>query len=157
VSSRADRLAAELETANEELARYLEGLSPEEWLSPTRADDEEVRPVGVVALHVAEAHLNINARVMALASGGEVPPRRPELFAERNARRAAENPAPDQAATVELLRRNCGIVAARVRRLTDEELDRPGEVSGEPATAETEMRKRQLNHVRSHFESIRGN
>ena len=156
MSPRAERLAAELEAVNEELARYLEQLTPEEWLSPTRADDDELRPVGVVALHVAEAHLNINARVMALASGGEVPPRRPELFAERNARHAAENPRPDQAATIDLLRRNGGIAAARVRQLTDAELDRPGEVSGEPATAETEMQKRQLNHVRSHLESIRG-
>jgi hypothetical protein len=109
-----------------------------------------------VALHVAEAHLNISARVMALAAGGEVPPRRPELFADRNARRAAEKPRPVQRETIELLRRNGGIVAARLRTLSDEELDRPGEVSGEPATAETEIGGRLLNHVRSHLASIRG-
>jgi hypothetical protein len=156
MSGRSELLAAELEAVNEELAGYLEALSAEEWLSPTRADDGEVRPVGVVALHVAEAHLNISARVTALASGGVVPPRKPERFAERNAQHAAENPHPDQAATIDLLRRNCAIVAARVRALNDRELDRPGEVSGEPATAETEIQKRQLNHVRSHLESIRG-
>jgi len=156
VSERADRLAAEFEAANAELVAHLEALTPEQWLAPTAAGDEEVRPVGVVALHVAEAHLNINARVLALASGGEVPPRRPELFAERNARHAAENPRPDQVKTIELLRRNAGIVAARTRALGDEELDRPGFVTGEPTTAEGEFRNRQLAHVRTHLASIRG-
>ena len=154
--TRAERLAAALEAANEEFAAHLEGLSPEQWLAPTGANDDEVRPVGVVALHVAEAHLNINARVMALAAGGEVPPRRPELFADRNAHHAAANPRPDQAETIELLRRNAGIVATRLRALSDEELDRPGEVGGEPATAETEFDRRQLSHLRSHLASIRG-
>jgi hypothetical protein len=155
-SRRADALAAEFEAANELFAVFLERLSPEEWRAVTKADDEEIRPVAVVALHVAEAHLNINARVMALAAGGEVPRRRPELFAERNARHAAANPDPDQAETIDLLRRNGALVAARFRALSNEELDRPGEVSGEPATAETEFSGRQMNHVRSHFASIRG-
>ncbi len=156
MTGRAERLAAQLEAANEEFAAYLEALTLAEWLSPTRADDEEIRPVGVVALHVAEAHLTINARVMALAACSAVPPRRPELFAERNSRHAEENPRPDQAATIALLRHNCEVVAGRLRSLGDEELDRPGEVSGEPATAESEFKVRQLNHLRAHLESIRG-
>jgi len=155
-SRRAEVLAAEFEAANELFAVYLERLGPEEWLAPTKADDEELRPVGVVALHVAESHLGINARVTALAAGTEVPARRPEIFAERNARHAEANPEPDQVETIALLRRNGSLVAARFRALTDEELDRPGEVSGEPATAETEFSGRQMTHLRSHFASIRG-
>lgn len=106
---RADRLAAQLEAANEEFAAYLEALTPEKW-----------------------------------------------LFAERNSRHAEENARPDQAATIANLRHNCEVVAGRLRSLGDEELDRPGEVSGEPATAESEFKVRQLNHIYAHLESIRG-
>jgi hypothetical protein len=155
-SLRSEALAAEFEAANELFAVYLERLSPEQWQEKTRADDEELRPVGVVALHVAESHLNINARVLALAAGTEVPARRPELFAERNARHAAANPDPDQAETIALLRRNGSTVASRFRELTAEDLDRPGEVSGEPATAESEFSGRLMNHIRSHYASIKG-
>jgi len=155
-SRRAEILAAEFETANEQFAAFLERMTPEEWRARTRADDDEVRQVGVVVLHVAEAHLGINARVMALAAGTDVPPRIPELFAERNARHAEANPNPDQAETIALLRRNASAAAARFRALSEEELDRAGEVSGEPATAESEFSGRQMNHLRSHFASIKG-
>jgi hypothetical protein len=148
-----ERLAAELRSVNEELARLLEGLSDEQWRMPV---SDELRPVGVVALHVARAHPRINERVRALASGTPVPPRRPELFDERNRREAESHPDPDRGETIALLRDNCAEAAALIEHLNDEQLHRAGEEEpGVPTTAERVIELRQIGHVRAHLASIR--
>ncbi len=58
------------------------------------------RSLGVIAHHVAWAHAHINARVRAFAERHSVPARRPDLFDERNARLARENPDPRQNETL---------------------------------------------------------
>jgi hypothetical protein len=82
MSTRAERLAREFAEANDALARLLERATPEQWLRCTR-DEGELRPIGIIAHHVAWAHHHINQRVRAFAEGLPVPPRRPDLFDER--------------------------------------------------------------------------
>src|SRR5439155_3196856 len=83
--------------------------------------------------------------------------RRPELFDERNARHAQENPNPDRNATIDLLRHGGAAVIALIARLSDLELDRRAqEDPGAPMlTTADVIRLRQIGHVQSHLDAIR--
>ena len=156
MSPRAEALAARFSAANQELIALLEQATPEQWQERT-ADEGELRAVGVIAHHVAGGHARIAARVEAFAHGQPVPARRPELFDERNAQHARENPNPDQRATLDLLRQRGAEVASLIAGLSDAELDRtstegPGEAL--MTTAEV-IEQRQIGHVLTHLDSIR--
>jgi DinB superfamily len=155
MSAHAQRLAKEFAEANDALIRVLEGLTPAQWCQRTR-DEGELRPIGVIAHHVAWGHRHINQRVRAFADGSPVPPRRPDLFDERNARLARENPNPDQAATIAWLRREGEDITVMIAGLTDAQLQRRARedpLAPELTTAEV-IELRQIGHVRGHLASI---
>jgi hypothetical protein len=79
VNNLAEALAREFAAANDELIALLERATPRQWRQRT-ADEGELRPVGVIALHVAWAHAHIARRVEAFAFDRPVLARRPELF-----------------------------------------------------------------------------
>src|SRR5439155_24384124 len=83
--------------------------------------------------------------------------RRPELFDERNARHAQENPNPDRNATIDLLRHGGAAVIALIARLTDLELDRRAQEDPDAPMLTTAdiIRLRQIGHVQSHLDAIR--
>jgi hypothetical protein len=155
MSSHAKTLAEEFEAANDALLRLLEHATPEQWRMRT-LDDGELRAVGVIAHHVAEAHLRIARRVDAFARGEPVPARRPELFDARNAQEARDNPEPDQRSTLDRLRRNGATVAALIAGLTDAQLARTGteDAGAEVLSTAQVIELRQIGHVRSHLETI---
>jgi hypothetical protein len=103
MSALAEALARQFSEANSELIALLEQAAPDQWRART-ADEGEMRAVGIITHHVAWAHRHIARRVKAFAHGSEVPARHPELFDERNARHARENPDPNLRMTIELLR-----------------------------------------------------
>ena len=125
--SRSEALAAEFERINRELVEYLRGLDARQWLTPgvnspimQMGDEDEHRPVGTIAHHVAMAHQRVAANLPLMAAGQSVP--RPQPGS--NARHAAEHAEPDQAETIALLEESGAQVAAAIRGLTDEQLDR---------------------------------
>ena len=156
VSARAEALVQEFAAANDELIALLQQASPEQWRMHT-ADEGELRPVGVIAHHVAVAHARIAQRVEAFAHARPVPARHPELFDERNAQHARANPDPDQGATLDLLRANGAAVAALIAGLSDVELERAAsEDPGAPVMTTAEVIElRQIGHVRSHLATIK--
>ena len=156
MTTRAEALARQFAVANDELIALLERATPEQWRQRTE-DEGELRAVGVIADHVALAHPRILGRVQAFAYGIPVPPRRPELFDERNARHAREIPDPDQQTTIERLRRGGAAVFDLISRLTDEQLDRTStEDPGAPTMTTAEViEQRQIAHVQTHLASIR--
>ena len=156
MSARAERLAQEFAQANDALVQVLEQATPEQWRQRTR-DEGELRPIGVIAHHVAWAHQHINQRVRAFAEGLPVPPRRPDLFDERNARQASDNPNPDQAATIAWLRCDGEAVARMIAGLSDAQLERRAcEDPGAPELTTREVIElRQIGHVRGHLATIR--
>ena len=155
MSSCARELADEFQTANDELVQMLGRATPEQWRMRT-LDEGELRPVGVIALHVAVAHLRIARRVEAFARGEPVPGRHPELFDARNAREAANNPEPDQAATIERLRRDGAAITALIAGLSDAQLERTAteDEGGEVLSTAQVIELRQIGHVRSHLHTI---
>ena len=123
MSARAEALAQQFAQANNDLIALLAHATPAQWRQRT-ADEGELRPVGVIAHHVALAHPRIAQRVEAFAHGRPVPARHPELFDTRNAQHARDNPEPDQRATLELLRESGAVVAALIAGLSDVQLER---------------------------------
>jgi selenocysteine lyase/cysteine desulfurase len=154
--SSANALAQEFAAANAELIALLEQASPEHWRMRT-ADEGELRPVGVIAHHVAEAHARIARRVEACAAGQPVPARHPELFDARNAQEARDHPDPDQRTTIERLRQTGAAVVALIARLSDLQLAQTAsEDPGAPTlTTEQLIELRQIGHVRSHLATLR--
>jgi hypothetical protein len=125
--SRSEALAAEFERVNRELVEYLRGLDAGQWLTPgvnspivQLGDEDEHRPVGTIAHHVASAHQRVAANLEPLLEGR--PMARPQPGAA--ARHAAESAEPDQAETIALLEEWGAQVAAAIGGLTDEQLDR---------------------------------
>jgi hypothetical protein len=155
MSARAERLARDFAEANDTLVRLLERATPEQWRRRTR-DEGELRPIGVIAHHVAWAHQHIHQRVRAFADGLPVPPRRPDLFDERNAQHARDNPDPDQQATIAWLRRDGQAIAGAIAGLTDAQLDRRAreDAAAPELTTADIIELRQIGHVRTHLASI---
>jgi hypothetical protein len=125
--SRSEDLAAAFERTNAELVDYLRGLDDRQWLTPgvnspifQLGDEDEHRPVGTIAHHVASAYGRSAMVVRMAASGQDIP----APSAGSAARHAEEHAAPDQTDTIRLLDEGATEVAAVIRGLTDEELDR---------------------------------
>ena len=156
MSARAEALARQFAEANDDLLALLERATPAQWRQRT-ADEGELRPVGVIAHHVAVAHARIARRVEAFAHGRPVPARRPELFDARNAQHARDNPEPDQQATLDLLRERGAAVVALIAGLSDAELERTAsEDPRAPLMTTTDVIElRQIGHVRGHLATIR--
>jgi DinB superfamily len=151
-------LSDRLEQASNRFADYLSSLSHEQWLTrcgnhPTIrvGDEDENRPVGTVAHHVAVAIPRMAGMVRTMVAGQEV--QRPS--SERNAAHAQANPDPDQAETVALLRRNAGEAAQMVRGLSEADLSRTGRTMLGEISAADAVARALVGHVTWHEGSIR--
>lgn len=159
--SRADELAADLESTYFAFADYLEGLSPDQWTLTAvnhpeiSAGEDEQRPVGVVAHHVGDDIPMFAERAFILARGEAMEPLAAAELDAANARHAAVNPSPDQAATAELIRDNAARAAELIRGLSDEQLARPGQGALSGWTAEQLIRRVLIGHASWHEGSIR--
>jgi hypothetical protein len=158
---RAEELAGRVERAYGAFADYLEGLRPEQWRaravnSPEIAmGEDEDRPVGVVAHHVATAIPPIAEIVRRLAGGEELPPLTFVDVDAHNVGHAAANPDPDQAATIGLIRQAGAGAADVVRGLSDEHLEREGDTYAGRMSADRFVRRVVVGHVLWHEGSIR--
>jgi hypothetical protein len=154
----AESLAAEFERVNRELVEYLRGLDHGQWLTPgvnspvlQIGDEDEHRLVGVIAHHVASAHGRVVVGLPLLAAGESLP--RPSPGS--SARHAAENPEPDQAATIALLEERGAEVAALIRGLTGEQLGRRTETFIGSTTLAEFIQRAVVFHPVWHHTSIR--
>ena len=155
-SRRAAALADRIEEGAAGLAAFAEGLSEEEWHTPTSPTDK--RSVGVIVHHVASVYpIEIEA-ARAIASGQAVTEVTWEAVAQMNAKHAQDQESTSKAATLELLRRNSSEAAAAVRAFTDEQLDQAAPFSlsfGAPVTAQFVIEDHPLRHSWHHLARIR--
>jgi hypothetical protein len=155
-SRRAAALADRIEEGAAGLAAFAQGLSEEEWHTPTSPTDR--RSVGVIVHHVASVYpIEIEA-ARAIASGQAVTEVTWEVIAEMNAKHAQDQTSATKAATLELLRRNSSAAAAAVREFTDEQLDQAAPFSlsfGAPVTAQFVIEDHALRHSWHHLARIR--
>jgi hypothetical protein len=155
--NRSEAFAGELERVNAELVEYLWGLEGDQWLttgvnSPIMrmGDEDENRPVGTIAHHVAGGYRRSNDALHAAVAGE---PLRPPGSGD-TAREAAEHAVPDQAATIQLLMASAGELAGTIRGLTDEQLDREVRSFLGTTTLGDLIKRAVLFHPRWHLTSI---
>jgi hypothetical protein len=156
--NRAEALATEFERVNRELVECLSGLDARQWLTPgvnspilQVGDEDEHRPVGTIAHHVASAYERSVTNLRLMADGQPVPRPQPGSAA----RHAAENAEPDQAATIALLDERGARLAEVVRGLTDAELDRETTTFMGTTTVAGFVERAVIFHPVWHLSSIR--
>jgi hypothetical protein len=159
--SRAEALAADLESSYTTFATYLESLSPDQWRTPAAnhpqiaAGEDERRLVGVIAHHVGETVPMFAERARRIATGEPLDPMSLAEMDAANARHAAVHTNPDQTETVAMLRDNVERASEMIRELSDDDLDRPGAGELSSWTAEQLIRRVLIGHATWHEGSIR--
>jgi hypothetical protein len=155
--ARQDDIVAVFDEAHSDFVALARGLSPEQWLMvgvnhpEIRLGEDERRPVGVIAHHVAMSYGSLMKRCRAWIEGVAVEPPSGDV----NERHAAANPEPDQAATIALLESGAEELRRFVRGLSDSELEARGQwFRGETNVAEMAGGTIPF-HIRWHAESIR--
>lgn len=155
---RADEYAARFEAEQQALIDLLEPLTPEQWRRsganhPQRINEEdERRPVGVIAHHVALSAPGILDRLLAVAEGRPAPP--VADFQAENARHAAEHAAVEKAEVLALLAEQRGRIVAALRGLTEDQLDRATETPAGRMTVSERIERVLIGHVAMHRGSI---
>lgn len=157
MSARQDEIVAAIDAAHDDFIGLVASATQEQWRMAgvnhpeIRFGEDEHRPVGVIAHHVASAYSATIDRCRAWTRGELPPPPTPE----NNARHESANPDPSQAETIQLLRDNANKLRDFARSLSDEELDAKGLfVQGETSVGKM-LGQTMPYHVRWHAGSIR--
>jgi hypothetical protein len=152
MSERARTLAQQLEQANHELIKTIEGLSDAQWHAKTPGDG---RSVGVVAHHVATSHKSVAGLASAIAHGQTVPNITMDMIHQGNAAHAAQHANCTKAETLALLRQNGGAAVATVRGFSDAELDRTVNFPMGTMTVAQVVERVLTGHAEDHHGTIR--
>lgn len=155
--SRAAKYADDFVSAQRQFIELIESLSDDQWRAvgknfPQRANDvDEVRPVGVIAHHVADSEQFIIDRIYLMMEGKPMPP---VDFTETNARHATAKSEVTRDEVVALLRANQDPIAGRVRAIPDDELDIEHQTPVGPATVAQRLERVLVGHLKMHQGSI---
>jgi DinB superfamily len=155
--TRSAGLAAQFETVQNDFTRLVESLSEEQWRRtgknhPRRINDEdEGRPVGVIAHHVASSADWIMNRIQIMLEGRPLPP---ADFREVNAKHAAQHADVSRDEVVRILRESGPRLAAAVRAIPDDQLDQSRETPAGPMSIAQRLELVLIGHLLSHQGSI---
>lgn len=155
MSTRAEILAANLETGADALAGFASSLTPTEWETRLPRDG---RKVGVVVHHVASIYPLEIELAQKLAAGGALTDVTWDAVHEMNAVHAREHDGVKREETVALLRRNAAAAAKTIRAMTDAELDKVAPNSlygGAPLTCQFMLEDHAVRHSLHHLARIR--
>jgi hypothetical protein len=158
-TSRAGLLADQFEAAQEGFIRVVEALTSDQWRMRGRNtpgqrinDEDEARPLGIIAHHVAVNQNVIMGRIQAVLHDSPTPPAN---FKEINAKHANEYADTTKAEVLTLLRGTGSQIAKDLRAIPDEKLDKARELpSGGTMTVQQRIELVLIGHVTSHQGSI---
>lgn len=156
MGGRAAALADRFEGAISELAKTIEQCPEDKWGALC---GEEQWTVAATAHHVATQFPLEMEYLLAASTGTAMPPHSWDDINVRNARHAEEFTAIGKVDALKALRENSGPIAAWVRALTDEQLDRTAPLAlANGATVSTEqliLGGVLIDHAVAHTKSIR--
>jgi DinB superfamily len=158
-TSRSGLLADQFQAAQEGFIRVVESLTNDQWRMRGRNtpgqrinDEDEARPLGVIAHHVAVNQNVIMSRIQAVLLDSPTPPAN---FKEINAKHANEYADTTKAEVLTLLRDTGGQIAKDLRAIPDEKLDKARELpSGGTMSVQQRIERVLIGHVTSHQGSI---
>ena len=158
-TSRSASLADQFETTLDKFTHVVESLSSEQWRMRGRNtpgmrinDEDEARPLGVIAHHVA-VNLNvIMGRIQAVLHDQQTAPAN---FKEINAKHANEYADTTKAEVVSLIRESGSQIAKDLRAIPDDKLDKARDLpSGGTMTVQQRIERVLIGHITGHQGSI---
>jgi DinB superfamily len=157
-ATRSARLADQFEATQESFIGLVESLTVEHWrmrgqnTPEVRINDEdESRPVGVIAHHVAANQDWIMNRIKAIIEDKPTPP---VDFKEINAHHANEHAHATRAEVLALLRDSLPRIAKDLRAIRDHELDKERQLPSGTMTVQHRIERVLIGHMKSHQGSI---
>ena len=156
---RSEQYAQQFEAAQDEFIGLVESLSDEQWHLvgqnfPQRANDEdEGRPVGVIAHHVATNGDYITERIQTMLAGGPLAPVNQRAV---NAEHARSHARVTKDEVLRLLRASKGRIAIAVRSIPDDQLDIERSTPAGPMSAAARVERVLIGHLKQHQGSIEG-
>ena len=154
---RSAQLAEQFETAHDEFIGLIESLNDEQWHRsgknfPRRIDDEdEGRPLGVIAHHVATNGDWIMQRIQTMLAGGPLSPVNMRAINSEHAREHADVTKDE---VLRLLRSSKPRIAEAVRAIPDNQLDIQRETPAGPMSAAQRVERVLIGHMQQHQGSI---
>jgi len=157
-TSRSASLADQFEAAQESFINLVESLRDEQWRirgvnTPElrQNDEDESRPVGVIAHHVASTQPWIMGRIRAIIEDGPTPP---VDFKIINAKHAVEHAAATKAEVLILLQHNLHRITDEVRAIPDHMLDKERQLPTGVMTVQQRIERVLIGHIKAHQASI---
>ena len=156
-NARSAQLAEQYEAAHDEFVRLVESLNDNQWHLagknfPVRINDEdEGRPLGVIAHHVATNGDWITERIQTMLAGGPLAPVNQREVNSEHARTHA-NVTKDE--VLRLMRASRARIANAVRAIPDDQLDIQRSTPAGPMSAAERVEKVLIGHMKQHQGSI---
>jgi len=157
-TSRSESLADQFEAALENFVGVVESLTSDQWRMRGRNtpgmrinDEDEARPLGVIAHHVA---VNLNVIMGRIQSAMRDQPTPPVDFKQINARHANEYADTTKAEVLTLLRASRDQIAKELRAIPDEKLDVATELPSGRMTVQQRIERVLIGHIQGHKGSI---
>jgi len=158
-ASRPERLAVQFEAAHENFIRVVESLTGDQWRMRGKNtpgmrinDEDEARPLGVIAHHVAVNEKVIMGRIQAILSDSPTPTLKVK---ETNARHANEYADTTKSEVLTLLQESGSQIAKDLRTIPDKMLDKVRELpTGGTMTVAQRIERVLIGHLQGHQGSI---
>jgi DinB superfamily len=157
-ASRSGSLADQFEAALANFARVVESLTSDQWRMRGQNtpgmrinDEDEARPLGVIAHHVA---VNLNVIMGRIQAAMREQPSPPLDFKQVNARHANEYADTTKAQVLRLLRDSGQQIAKDLRSIPDEKLDIAQELPSGKMTVQQRIERVLIGHIQGHQGSI---
>ena len=157
-AARGGRLADQFEAAHERFVQVVEALTSDQWRmrgknTPGQRinDEDEARPLGVIAHHVAVNEKVIMGRIQAFLSNAPAPPLN---IKENNARHAFEFAYTTKAEVLTVLQESGRQIAEDLRLITDEMLDKTQDLPSGKMTVQQRIERVLIGHITGHQGSI---
>ena len=155
--TRAERYAEAYLAAHQDFVKLIGSLSDQQWRLvgknfPERTNDEdENRPIGVIAYHVADGEQFITNRIYMMLEGK---PLKPVNFRATNSQQAIDRADVTRDEVLAMLRSNEETIVPRVRAIPDAALDVEHETPAGPATIAQRIERVLIGHMQAHQGSI---
>ena len=157
-TSRAESLAGQFETALASFTQAVESLTSDQWRMRGRNtpgmrinDEDEARPLGVIAHHVA---VNLNVIMGRIQAAIRDEPAAPLNIKQANARHANEYADTTKSEVLALLRASGDQIARDLRSMTDAKLDIEKELPSGKMTVQQRIERVLIGHIQGHQGSI---
>ena len=157
-NTRSAQLAEQFEAAHDDFIHLIESLNDEQWHRsgknfPKRIDDEdEGRPLGVIAHHVATNGDWIMQRIQTMLAGGPLSPVNMRVINSEHAREHADVTKDE---VLRLLRASKPRIAEAVRAIPDSQLDIQRDTPAGPMSAAQRVERVLIGHMEQHEGSIK--